>query len=125
MKRQQLEDKECEALIKWADLYPAIGPFLFHIPNGGSRHILEAAKLKRMGVRRGVPDYFFRRPSGEFKGLWIEMKYGKNKLSSYQKEFFKSAQTDGYKCVVVWSWLDAAIEINHYLGTKGYPSLKK
>lgn len=27
-----------------------------HVPNGGSRNVIEATKLKRMGVKKGVPD---------------------------------------------------------------------
>ena len=35
-----------------------VAPWLIaiHIPNGGSRHIREARKLKDMGVTAGVPD---------------------------------------------------------------------
>lgn len=30
--------------------------YWFHVPNGGSRNVIEASKLKAMGVRAGVAD---------------------------------------------------------------------
>ena len=42
---------------------------IFHIPNGGSRNKIEAARLKNEGVSAGVPDLFI--PSLR---LFIEMK---------------------------------------------------
>jgi hypothetical protein len=34
------------------------GVFAFHVPNGGWRSRIEAAILKGLGVRAGVPDVF-------------------------------------------------------------------
>lgn len=48
-----------------------------HVPNGGSRHPAEAAKLKRMGVEPGIPDFLiFRRPPRhpQASGCAIELK---------------------------------------------------
>lgn len=36
--------------------------FWLHVPNGGSRNVVEAAKLKRMGVRPGCPDFLILSP---------------------------------------------------------------
>lgn len=55
--------------------------FAFHVPNGGKRNVIEGAKLKRMGVKAGVPDICI-----IYRG-WaygIEMKSGKGKLSMPQ-----------------------------------------
>ena len=38
-----------------SNAYPDL-ELLYHVPNGGSRNKAEASKLKRMGVRAGVPD---------------------------------------------------------------------
>ncbi len=115
MKRHQPERRERLAFMRWIHYHPEIHKYLFAIENGGSRHSLEAVNLKKSGLRPGVPDYLFMRPSGKFHGLWIEFKANKNKLTSYQKDFFKLAESVNYKCVVVWSWEDAVIEIKHYL----------
>ena len=42
------EDQLQKAVARYLD---SIGSFWFHCPNGGSRHGLEAAKLKQMGVK--------------------------------------------------------------------------
>lgn len=62
---------------------------IIHIPNGGSRNIIEAAKLKRMGTRKGALDLFFPEPMGSIPGLWIELKAPGKKKSKEQSEFAK------------------------------------
>ncbi len=56
MKRS--EASEQITLIQWCDInrckYPELG-LIFHIPNGGKRNKLEAIKLKKEGVKAGVP----------------------------------------------------------------------
>jgi hypothetical protein len=59
---------------------------MIHIPNGGSRHKLEAAKFKKMGVRAGVPDYLMSNSDG-VPVAWFEFKFGKNGLQENQKKF--------------------------------------
>jgi ABC-type nitrate/sulfonate/bicarbonate transport system ATPase subunit len=52
-KKVQYEAKEQEALFQWAKLQENVYPglkLLHAIPNGGSRHKLEAYGLKRQGV---------------------------------------------------------------------------
>ncbi len=51
----------------------------FAIPNGGSRHMLEAVNLKKEGVVKGVSDYCVILPHCV---LFIEMKRRKKKLKS-------------------------------------------
>ncbi len=52
--------------------YPKV--LFTHVPNGGSRNAIEAAKLKKMGVSKGCPDLLiFHRTSG-CAGLAIELK---------------------------------------------------
>lgn len=52
----QHEANEQEALFRWAAFvrgrFPEID-LLYHVPNGGSRNRLEAANLKRQGVKAG------------------------------------------------------------------------
>jgi hypothetical protein len=66
--------------------------------------------LKRMGVKKGVADFFLALPSGDYHGLWIELKVGKGKLSPEQISFLNRKTERGYLAVAVWGF-DAAIEI--------------
>lgn len=56
--RKKSEATEQERVMRWAAIGSITVPeleLLHHIPNGGSRNQLEAANLKRQGVKAGVP----------------------------------------------------------------------
>src|SRR5687767_5498767 len=78
------EDGHQMALFCWAagaaPQYPALA-FLFAIPNGGSRHIVEATKMVATGLRSGVPDVFLPYPfaNAMYAGCFIEMKASKRR----------------------------------------------
>lgn len=55
--------------------------YWFHPPNGGSRNVIEAAKLKAMGTRAGVPDLCFIHHG---KAFFIELKAPKGRTSEAQ-----------------------------------------
>ncbi len=115
------EHEEQVALFRWAALnetkYPALRN-LFAIPNGGLRNKFVAVKLKREGVKPGVPDTMFAHPSGGHNGLFIEMKFGKNKPSPNQREWIERLTKANYKCIVCYGWEEARDEILNYLGEK-------
>ena len=124
-KRNNLEDQYQAAVFEWAALMESREPrlrFLFHVPNGGARNIVVAAKLKRQGVKRGVPDIFLavKQISEDidywYPGLWIEMKAGKNKPSSKQMEWIDFLRSQGYRVCICWSAESAIQEIKDYLG---------
>ena len=97
--------------------YPALD-MLYHIPNGGSRNTKEAAHLKHQGVRAGVPDLCLPVPSGKYHGLYIELKYGKNKPTDKQKEWIVKLRKQGYCAEVCYGWLEASDTICKYLNIK-------
>ena len=74
---------------------------IFAVPNGGSRHIREAANLKRQGVKPGVSDVIVLIPKKGFASLCIEFKTKVGKQSEYQKEFQKQAESCRNKYVIV------------------------
>lgn len=88
---------------------------LFAIPNGGHRHIKTATKLKREGVRAGVPDVFLAWPNGIYAGLWIEMKWGKNTPTDSQAEWLERLTSAGYCTAICYSFDEAKNAILHYL----------
>jgi len=112
------EHDEQVALFTWAGLvskkYPEL-KMLFAIPNGSLRHIAVARKLKSEGVKSGIPDIFFAVARGEFHGMFIEMKYGKNKTTTQQNEWIETLTEQGYLCIVCYSWTDAQWAIEQYL----------
>ena len=117
----QHECKEQEALFEWAGRvsgkYPEL-KLLYHIPNGGQRNIAEAANLKRQGVKAGVPDLCLPVARGKYHGLYIELKYGKNKPTDKQYEWLTALQNQGYAAVVCYGWNHAAKTITNYLNLK-------
>ena len=85
--RKRSEATEQERVINWATFYAKDFPelaLLYHIPNGGSRNQLEAANLKRQGVKAGVPDLCLPVPRNGKHGLYVEMKWQKNKTTDKQ-----------------------------------------
>jgi hypothetical protein len=112
------EEQEQIALFKWAKLqenvYPALR-FLHHIPNGGKRDKITAARLKAAGVKAGVPDICLPVPAGEYNGLYIEMKYGNNKPSPEQIQWLIDLAAMRHKTAVCYSMEEAKEEILAYL----------
>lgn len=87
--------------------------------NGGSRHVLEAMKMKNMGVSPGFPDLFIPMACNGFHGLFIEMKREKGgAVSPAQQDWLVFLRGQNYHAEVA-KGCDEAIDIfNHYVGTK-------
>ena len=112
------EADEQIAVLTWANMmshrFPCL-KFMYHTPNGGSRNIAEAANLKRMGVKPGVPDLCLPYPSKGHHGLYIEMKTEKGRLSAAQMDYIDFLTEQGYKAVVCHGAEEAIGEIWGYL----------
>jgi len=81
------------------------GIFCFAVPNGGSRHPLEAVNLKRSGAMAGVADLVMLLPSGHC--IFVEIKANDGKQSPAQKEFqAKCEEMDFY--YLIWRSLKEA-----------------
>lgn len=112
------EDTEQMGVIDWANWNTGRFPelkMLFHVPNGGKRNAAEAARFKAMGVKAGVPDLCLPCPRGGYAGLYIEMKYGKNKTTENQNEWISNLQNEGYKVAVCYGGEDATHLLEAYL----------
>lgn len=118
MKKTYNEALEQKALFQWASLlegkYRELS-LLHHIPNGGRRSALEGARLKSEGVKAGVPDICLPVARGEYHGLYIELKVGKNKPSEKQQQWITRLREQGYDTVVCYGWEAAAEHILDYL----------
>jgi len=118
VRHEQHEGNEQSYLFEWAKYSEGAFPelaLLFHIPNGGKRNKFEAAKLKKQGVKAGVPDLFLPVARGSYHGLFIELKYGSNKATDNQNKWAKDLTEQGYKCLVCYGWQSAAENIEKYL----------
>ena len=75
MKSGEKYPTEAEEQIELARRLDSAGLVWFAVPNGGSRHVLEARNLKRQGVKTGVPDLVILSPSKAApRGVALELK---------------------------------------------------
>ncbi len=93
-------------------------PFI-HVPNGENRNPITGARLKRMGVKAGFPDYIiFRKPkhgTHEFKidykkqafGIILELKKKTGRLRQNQKDWLALLEDSGYAVIVAFGAKDA------------------
>ncbi|KXO82672.1 nuclease [Acinetobacter venetianus] len=113
------EDQEQITLMSWAHHVKygngRLSDYLIHIPNGGSRNVIEAAKFKKMGVKAGVPDLQLLVPNGLIHGLWIELKSKAGKLQPSQRLMMQRLEEQGYLCKVCFGADEAIQEIKKYL----------
>lgn len=105
------EDQLQKAVAKYLDL---VGSFWFHCPNGGSRNGIEAAKLKGMGVKPGIPDCLILDQKHGYAGLAIELKVGYNKPSEQQLEVFDKLVQHNWMVVVSWSLEEVIALVDWY-----------
>lgn len=122
MNRLRSEDTEQMTVIDWAFYQTKKHPelkWLYHCPNGGSRNVREAAKLKRMGVKAGVSDLHLPYPKGKYCGLYIEMKYGNNTRQQTQIEFLGDMENAGHYVATCYG-AEKAVEV-----IKKYVALEK
>lgn len=82
------EDKLQNAVMQYlAAQYPEV--LAAHIPNEGKRTPFERFKFKYLGGKAGIPDVMVFRPSGDFVGLAIELKAGRNKPTEAQLKWLE------------------------------------
>ncbi len=110
------EHDEQVALIRWAELsgIPEL-QLLFAIPNGGQRHPAVARKLRDEGLKPGVPDLCLPVARGNYHGLFIEMKVGKNKPTANQAQWISELRRQGYRVEVCYGYDEAMVMIENYL----------
>lgn len=110
-----------KALMDWTEWesskYPEL-KLLFAVPNGGVRHIGTAQKLKREGVKSGVPDLFLPVPKGDYHGLFLELKRKGGRLSAEQRDWLGNLQAQGYKAACAFGLESAINIIKTYLEAK-------
>lgn len=113
-KPKQNESKLQQACVKWFRFaYPQL--IIFSIPNGGSRNVIEAVRLKEEGLLAGVCDLFLPKPNRISAGLFIEMKTPGNKPTLSQMDFIQKMRALGYTCEICYSFDDFRATVENYL----------
>lgn len=112
------EGTEQEAIVSWCYYheiqYPVL-KWIYHCPNGGKRNTQEAAKLKRQGVKAGVPDLHLPVACGQYIGLYIELKYAKGTITPTQREWLKAMQEAGHYTCACYGYENAIKVIEEYV----------
>lgn len=117
------EDIEQQMVICWSQQaairrkYPEL-KLLYHVPNERKCSAQEGARLKRMGVKSGVPDLCLPVARGNAHGLYIEMKTKTGKLSDTQRWWQAELTGQDYVSAVCYGWEQAVKVLTDYLGGK-------
>lgn len=112
------ESEEQAAIIEWANIMQHRVPelaLLYHVPNGGSRNVIEAKRLKAQGVKPGVPDLVLPVARGKYHGLYIELKTLRGRVSDAQKQWIDALRNQGYAAIVCRGADEAIAMIAKYL----------
>lgn len=94
---------------------------LFSFPAGyvfggdKQKRIITGARMKAMGYTNGTPDIFIPHPSGEYHGLFVEMKTEAGRASKEQKAVMAQLEESGYKCVICRGIEDFKQIVTEYL----------
>jgi len=103
--------------------YPHLA--IYAVPNGGSRNVREAQRLKAEGVLAGVADLVVLLPQG--KSLYIEMKVKGNRQTQSQKDFHKKVIALGHTYAVCYTFEEFKQVIENYISVGDYfaPKIEK
>lgn len=109
-------------VIAWSEVMRAEFPelrLMFHVANERICDPRQGANLRRLGVRRGVPDLCLPVPRGRYHGLFIELKTEKGHTSDEQEWWGENLSAQGYLWRVCHGWEAAVTVIQQYLSYGG------
>ena len=84
--RRHDEDDLQRDVCRFLDVALPTGATYFAVPNGGKRHVREAARMKGLGLRPGVPDLLVIHNG---RALFVELKTKRGVMSAAQKAMQK------------------------------------
>lgn len=106
------EDSEMSVIVDWVKLSTDL-PFI-HIANERKCSPQYGAKLKRLGVLKGVSDIFIPRANKSFYGLWIELKTATGRPTKEQINFIIKMIDEGYQGIICYGAEQAIKEIKKF-----------
>lgn len=105
-------------VIDWAfyhtGKYPQLA-LMFHVANEGKRSVVQGTKLKRMGLKKGVPDLVLPWGNGTYTGLYVELKTEKGRPTAEQRTWVKNLMQAGNYAKICYGFDDAVRTIKAYL----------
>lgn len=106
------EDAECRLFVRWLETLGDRVRFS-HLPLETHTTAINAARLKSMGVRKGVPDYLL--IVGKHI-VFVEMKRRRGGVvSAHQREWLAALDAAGAHCHVCLGHHEAMSTVLHYL----------
>lgn len=110
-----------KVFFQWLEAqYPLVRRVTFAVPNGGKRTPAEGAHQRALGLTAGIPDIFMAVPTPEHHGLFIEMKREHGALTYKQIDAIRYLKSEGYKCVVCHSLIQAIDQVKDYLRSSNH-----
>ena len=107
--------KEDNLQMASAQYFDYLGILWCHVANERKATKKQGVRLKKKGVKPGVPDCFVFEPRGPYKGLVIELKIKPNKLTAHQKKWLSDLQNRGWAGSVAYSFDQVKTIIDNYL----------
>ena len=110
------EDRLQISVARFLDVALPDGAVWFAVPNGGSRDVREAAKLKAMGVKSGIPDLCI-----VYRGrvIFIELKTPKGRTAPTQEAVMSALTMAGAVINVCRSLEDVQAFVASIIPLKG------
>ena len=110
-------------LVAWLARHPQLKDFYFKNDNEGKRTPAQGFHAQRMGLRRGVSDFFIGWPTPKYHGLFLEVKRNKKYTESerstetwiMQELFIENMKSVGYWGEFCYGWEDGKRIIECYL----------
>lgn len=86
-----------------------------HLAGDDRMRAIKMARLKKSGLRPGVPDWCLPYAINGYTSLWIEFKSPKGKLSPAQKDYIGMLEANGHAVCVCTDWQEATKIVLKYL----------
>jgi hypothetical protein len=95
---------------------PDVARAAIHIANERKTTPLNGFILQQMGVKKGVSDLFWPKPSNQYHGLFIEVKTNKGRPTPEQIKFIEEVTQDGYYGCFAYGAKDIIRHVYNYFG---------
>lgn len=113
---KHLEDDIQREVLQWLRVaHRKVYDCTIHVPNGGRRNLREAARLKTLGVRAGVPDLLCFWPAPSYRGAALELKAPKGRTRPGQLDWLARLADLGWRVGVTRSFDEARAFFEEYL----------